>query len=92
MVNANILIVTNEGNIPRELHECLVKLGYRVVGILTSKEEIIVKIDETKPDLIVTDIQLSGRREGIKAGELIHSTCNIPIVYLTGSLVHLGLS
>jgi PAS domain S-box-containing protein len=86
MVNAGILIVSNEGNVAREMHECLIRLGYRVVGILSSNEEIIAKIDETKPDLIVTDIQLSGKREGIKTGELIHSTYNIPIVYLTGSL------
>ena len=65
---------------------CLIRLGYKVVGILSSNEEIIAKIDEAKPDLIVTDIQLSGKREGIKTGELIHSTYNIPIVYLTGSL------
>jgi len=86
MVNARILIVTNEKILAQETHERLIKLGYRVVGSISSYEDIIVKIEETKPDLILTDIQLSGRREGIKTGELIHSSYNIPIIYLTRSL------
>ena len=86
MVNTSILIVTNEKNVAHDLRERLIKLGYRVVGIATSNEEIIAKIEESKPDLILTDIRLNGGREGIKTGQLIHSNYNIPIVYITGSV------
>jgi AmiR/NasT family two-component response regulator len=64
MVNTGILIVTNERNVAHDLRERLIKLGYRVVGIATSNEETIAKIEETKPDLILTDIRLNGNREG----------------------------
>jgi len=89
MFNTGILIVTNERNVAHDIRERLINLGYGVVGIATSNEEAIAKIEETKPDLILTDIYLngkSGEREGLKTGELIHSTYNIPIIYLTGSL------
>ena len=68
------------------IRELLVKLGYRVAGIATSKEEIIAKIEESKPDLILTDIRVNGAGEEIKTGEFIHSNYTTPIVYLTKSL------
>ncbi len=86
MVNTGILIVSNENNVAHDLREHLIKLGYRVVGIATSKEGIIAKIEETKPDLILTDIRLNGEREGIKTGQLIHSNYDTPIIYITGSV------
>ena len=64
MVNSGILIVTNERNVAQDLRECLIKLGYKVVGIATSNEEIIAKIEETKPELILTDIQLERGKGG----------------------------
>jgi len=35
-----------------------------------SMDESITKIGEFKPDLIMTDINLNGAREGIKTGSL----------------------
>ena len=39
-----------------------------------------------KPELIFTDIRLSGERGGIKTGQLIHANYNIPIIYIAGSV------
>jgi PAS domain S-box-containing protein len=85
MTSTGILIVSNEIDVGHELSECLIKLGYRVIGIATSNEGLIAKIEEFKPDLIMTDIRLNGGREGIKTGELIHTNYNTPIVYIAGS-------
>jgi PAS domain S-box-containing protein len=84
MVSTSILIVTGDGNAAHELSERLTKLGYRVAGIATSNEELIAKMEESKPSLILTDIRLNGGREGIKTGRLIHSNYDTPIVYITG--------
>lgn len=86
MISANLLIVTNKEKVAHDLRERLTKLNYRVVGIATSDKELMDRIEETKPDLILTDIRLNGEREGIKTGKLIHSTYNIPIIYVTGSI------
>jgi len=86
MIPANLLIVTNKEKVAHDLRKHLTKLHHRVVGIATSSEDIIDRIEETKPDLILTDIRLNGEREGIKTGKLIHSTYNIPIIYITGSV------
>ncbi len=86
MFTTNVLIVTNERVVAHDLGELLVKLGYKVVGIATSNEEVIAKIEEAEPNIILTDIHLNGARGGIKTGELIHSNFNVPIIYITGSV------
>ena len=80
------MIVTNEGKVAHDLRECLSKLGYIVVGIASSNEDLISQIKDSKPELILTDIRLSGERGGIKTGQLIHTNYDIPIIYITESV------
>jgi PAS domain S-box-containing protein len=86
MINSRVLIVTNEEKVAHDLRERLLKLGYKVVGIATSNEDVISKIKDSKPELILTDIRLNGERGGIKTGQLIHTNYDIPIIYITGSV------
>jgi PAS domain S-box-containing protein len=85
VVNSKILVVTNEKMVANNLREILEKMGYRVVGIVTSNDEVLARIEKTRPDIILTDIRLNEATDGIKTGELIHSTYNTPIIYITGS-------
>lgn len=86
MTPANILIAINDTNVAHDLHERLLGMGYGVAGFATSNQEIVAKIEEYNPDLILTDIQLNGEREGIKTGALIHSIFNKPVIYITGTI------
>ena len=87
MTNVGILIVTNERNVAHDMRELLIKLGYKVVGIASSNEEIIAKVEETKPDLILTDIRLNGRKKRRNQNRGADPfTYNIPIIYITGSV------
>jgi DNA-binding LytR/AlgR family response regulator len=63
----------------------LSKLGYEVTGIETKAEEAIHHALETKPDLILMDIQLKGKSNGIEAAHAIHKVQDIPIIYLTAN-------
>ena len=86
MIKTKILIVTKERGVGQELYGHMMELGYKVVGIASTNEEMITKVEDFKPDLILTDIRLNGGREGIKTGELIHSHYNIPVIYITGTV------
>jgi len=88
MIHATILLVTNDHTVARDLHQRLVKLGYKVVGSAASEREAIIKIRESNPDIIMTDIRLNGAGGGIKTGGLIQSTYHVPIIYITGSIGH----
>ncbi len=82
---AVILIVEDESLIALDLSRRLPKLGYEVCGMVATGEEAVAKATELKPDLVLMDICLRGRMDGIDAGGTIRERHNIPVVYLTAN-------
>lgn len=83
MEKKSILIVEDEKIPAVDLKDILTSLGYRITGIASSGERAIKMTDEDIPDLILMDIQLSGKLTGIEAAEQILQRHSIPIIYLT---------
>lgn len=54
-----------------------------VIGICRTGEEAIECAKSDKPDLILMDIQLAGKIDGIAAAQKICEHQNIPIIYLS---------
>ena len=81
--NTKILIVEDENIIALDIRSMLEDLGYMVSDIVSSGEESIQKASKTKPDLVLMDIKLKGRIDGVSAGQEIYKQFQIPIVYLT---------
>jgi two-component system cell cycle sensor histidine kinase/response regulator CckA len=78
-----ILIVEDDFLTAEDLAYTVQDFGYQVAGIVSSGEEAVGKTEETRPDLILMDISLSGEIDGIQAAEQIRSRFDIPVVYLT---------
>lgn len=83
MEKTRILIVEDEGLVARDLESMVRNLGYRVVGICSTAEEALGLIKTRRPDLIIMDIVLQGRMDGIKAADEIRRRYNLPIIFLT---------
>jgi len=83
MDQKSILIVEDEAVSAMDLQESLRSLGYRVSGIAVSGEQAIESVRENPPDLILMDIMLSGKLNGIEAAEQILREAFIPIIYIT---------
>ncbi|MGQ9471932.1 MAG: diguanylate cyclase domain-containing protein [Candidatus Aminicenantales bacterium] len=83
MEKPRILIVEDEGLVARDLEAMTRNLGYRVVGVCSSGEEAIIVIRNRRPDLVIMDIVLQGKMDGIKAAEEIRRHFNLPVVFLT---------
>lgn len=83
MKKSKILIVEDEMIIARDIKGKLESLGYNVVGIVSSGEDAINKSETEKPNLILMDIELSGKIDGIEASKKIIENNNISIIYLT---------
>jgi len=81
--NVRILIVEDEAIIALDIRNILSQYGYQVTGMVSSGEESIQKARELSPDLVLMDIKLKGRMDGIEAGHEILNRFNIPVVYLT---------
>jgi diguanylate cyclase (GGDEF)-like protein/PAS domain S-box-containing protein len=82
-MSASIMIVEDEKIVARDLKSSLEGLGYLVPAIVDSGELAIQQAMDLKPDLILMDICLRGKVDGVKAAEIIVENLDIPIVYLT---------
>jgi len=79
----NILIVEDEIIIAMNFKIKVEELGYHVLGIEGSAETAIEKIPELSPDLILMDIVLKGKMDGIEATHMIWEQFKIPVLYMT---------
>jgi len=83
MAKSRILVVEDEIIIAMDIQDDLENMGYQVIGTVSSGEEAIRYARELSPDLVLMDIVLEGKIDGITAAEEIRSRFNIPVVYLT---------
>jgi PAS domain S-box-containing protein len=80
---AKIMVVDDEAIISMQLKEQLTAMGYNVVGIGSSGEEAIELSNKLHPDLILMDIVMAGKTDGIDAAEVIQKNLEIPIIFIT---------
>jgi len=66
-----------------DLREMLENLGYSVVGEAGDGLAAVNLARALKPDLVLMDIRLKGKKDGIEAASEIRSQTDVPIVYLT---------
>ena len=78
-----ILIVEDETLVSFDLKNIISNLGYEVVGVVRTGEDAFSKAFQEKPDLILMDIMLSGKLNGIDTAEQIKKSMDVPIIYLT---------
>ena len=79
-----ILIVEDEVMIAEWLKIQLEDEKYDVFDYLTTGEEAIEFVQETKPNVIIMDINLAGEIDGIEAVEKITEKFNIPTIFMSG--------
>ncbi|ACK69565.1 response regulator receiver sensor signal transduction histidine kinase [Gloeothece citriformis PCC 7424] len=83
MAGERILVVEDERIVARDIEKRLKKLGYTVPFSVGSGEETLKIVAENPLDLILMDIELKGKIDGIETAEQIRTNYNIPIIYLT---------
>lgn len=80
-----ILVVEDEMIIAAKISLQLTSMGYEVTAILPRGEEAILQMAENRPDIILLDINLKGKYDGIETAGLIRQSDQIPIIYLTAN-------
>ncbi|HDH53544.1 MAG TPA: PAS domain-containing protein [Nitrospirae bacterium] len=83
MGKTKILVVEDEAGIAKDLQRRLEQMGYDAPCIAASGEEAVNRVSEHKPDVVLMNVLLAGAMDGIEAADRIHSTNDIPIIYLT---------
>ncbi len=80
-----ILIVEDEMVIGANISIQLSKFGYEVTGIIPRGEEALVHVRENQPDIVLLDINLKGKIDGIQTAEMMQKEYDIPVIYLTAN-------
>ena len=83
MESPSIFIVEDEAIVADDIRETLRGLGYSVAGTAKSGESALEKIAESRPNLVLMDIHIAGKMDGIETAAVVHTTWNIPVVFLT---------
>jgi len=83
MPDEKILIVEDEAIVAIEIRDKLLEIGYSGVTIAYTGEEAIKIVKESIPDLVLMDINLGEGIDGIETAKKIHSSLDIPVIYLT---------
>jgi PAS domain S-box-containing protein len=82
-LKTKILIVEDEAIVAKNIEKHLLNAGYKVVGLATTAEESIEKAETEKPNLVLMDIKLKGKMDGIEAANRIRESLRLPVIFLT---------
>ncbi len=85
MSKLKIGIVEDEVIIADHIAGILLKLGYEVAEPAGSYGEAVQMIEEEKPDLLLLDIQLKGKKDGIDLASKIKEDYHLPVIFLTAN-------
>ena len=81
---ATILIVEDEGLIALDMMEFLKRKGYRVLEPVPTGEEAVERCRSLpRPDIVLMDVHLAGKIDGIEAARRIREENPVPVIILT---------
>lgn len=84
MLKPKLLIVEDEILIALGFQNRLQSKGYDVCEIVSDGDKVIVTVEKENPDIILMDINIQGKRDGVEIAKEIKSRFNTPIVFLSG--------
>ena len=79
-----VLIVEDEAIFAMSMHRVLTMLGHEACGTVSTGEEAVCWANKENLDLIIMDVSLKGRMDGIEAARKIRSAHNVPIIFISG--------
>ncbi|MDK1489959.1 response regulator [Sinorhizobium sp. 7-81] len=82
-VATDIMIIEDEPLIAIDIEQMVKSLGHHVTGIARTRDEAIALYKETKPGMVLADIQLADGSSGIDAVNEILKTSAIPVIFIT---------
>jgi two-component system cell cycle sensor histidine kinase/response regulator CckA len=79
----SVLIVEDERIIAKDIQQTLQGMGYDAFAIASSAEEALERVAERCPDLVLMDIRIEGKKDGIEAARLLDELHHVPVIFLT---------
>ncbi len=79
----NIMIVEDELIFAEDLKTIFQDPPYKVSSIQMRANDALAEIARKKPDLILIDIKLQGKMDGIELSEKVRQKYAIPVIFIT---------
>jgi CheY-like chemotaxis protein len=79
----DVLIIEDEPIIAMDIEELVENCGHRVVGVANTEEQAVQMAEQTRPGLILADINLGAGGDGTSAVARILATHAIPVIFVT---------
>jgi PAS domain S-box-containing protein len=83
MKRARIIVVEDDRVVARDIAAQLERMGHVILATLPRGEDAVALAMQERPDLVLMDIRLDGRIDGIEAARAIREHCRIPVIFLT---------
>jgi CheY-like chemotaxis protein len=80
-----VFCVEDNEDIAAIIRSHLNELGYQMCGVADNARDAVAGIRKSKPDLVLVDIGLNGKPEGLEIGDFLVSRTDIPFIYLSGT-------
>ena len=81
-----ILIVEDDDILALSLQNKLVDLGYGTPASVESGKQAVQVADQYRPNLVLMDIKLNGRMDGVEAARQIWELFEIPVIFISADL------
>ncbi|MCL5777524.1 response regulator [Limibaculum sp. FT325] len=82
-MRSRVLIIEDEPIIALDIESIVAGMGHEVVGIADTRASAVAMAEDTRPDLVLADIQLADGSSGIDAVEDILARMKVPVIFVT---------
>ncbi|MBN2103070.1 response regulator [bacterium] len=82
--NIRCLIVEDEALSALSLQMELEMAGLKVAGIVATGEQVLQNLEEKEPDIVLMDLKLAGKLDGVEVTRIITERYRIPVIIITG--------
>jgi DNA-binding LytR/AlgR family response regulator len=83
MARLKLLIAEDDVVIAQNLSLSLESMGYEVCQAVSSGEELLLQLHQHHPDLVILDITLEGKLDGIETAALLAKSTRVPFIFMT---------
>lgn len=83
MQTARILIVEDEWLTGQSMQITLETQGYKITEIVATGEAALDSVKNNVPDLVIMDIELAGKIDGISTARTIRRNYDLPVIFIT---------
>jgi DNA-binding NarL/FixJ family response regulator len=80
-----VLIAEDDFLIALQIQDALLTAGLQVVGTATTAEEVLDLASHERPALVIMDVRLAGRNDGVEAARELFQRFNIRCVFATAN-------